>query len=79
MSLLHELNILSYPTKHCFVPAFAVERAKHPMTFIRKHQSFRRNSISPKRREELKALIDGHPEILFVGNDERRRFHIGCR
>src|SRR5437868_5729657 len=51
-------DIFLHPAQHRFVPALAVQRAKNPVTFIRKDESFGWHTIPAERGKKLQALID---------------------
>src|SRR5207249_9461961 len=71
--------IFFHPAEYGFMPAFAVEGSKNPMTPIGKDDSFGSHAIASERSEQLKALIDRHAKILLVTDDQRRRFDFICR
>src|SRR2546425_1118039 len=64
-------NVFFHPGKYGFVPTFAIERSEDPMSFVGKDESFGCHTVPTKRREKLKALIDGHAKILFVRDNQR--------
>src|SRR5215471_1577994 len=76
MCFLLLIDELLEPCEYGLVPSFAVHRAQHPMTFVRKHQRFRRHSLAPESGEQLQALIQRHTEVLFIGNDKCGCFDI---
>jgi len=47
------VEVLLHPAKHFFVPAFAVQRLQHPVTFIGKDQRLRGHPVSPERGKQL--------------------------
>src|SRR5438128_8313346 len=67
-------NVFPHPAEYDFMPAFAVERSKNPMAFIRKNQSLGWHAITAERGEELKALIHRHTKIVLISNNQRWSF-----
>ena len=60
------------------MPAFAVERSKHPMALVGKNKGFGWHSVAAERSEELKALIDRHAKILLIRNNQCWSFDFVC-
>src|SRR5215471_15501026 len=76
MYFLLLIDVLLEPCEYGLMPSFAVRCAEHPMTLVRKYQSFRRHCVPAESGEELKALLQGHSKVLFIGNDKCGRLDI---
>src|SRR5215472_17139524 len=70
MCFLLLTDVLLEPCEYGLVPSFAVHCAENPMTFVRKHQRFRRHAVAAQSGEELQALIQRDSKVLFIGDDE---------
>src|SRR6202521_2883601 len=67
-------DVLRHPAENGFMPPLAIERSEDPMPFIGEDQSFRRHTVAPKSGEKLQALIHRYTKILFIRDDQCRRF-----
>src|SRR5688572_13037633 len=66
-------EIFLQPAEHRLVPQLAVQRAQHPVPFIRKDQHLAGYAVAPERGEELHALVHRDAVIELVRDDQGGR------